>query len=158
MAIRIVVAEHDPVQSERLCETIKSIPDHDVVGMARNGWEAVAAVGQHIPDLLLLRMELPGFDGLEVLRVVQWYSPATKVIMFSLQNEESVVLDVLRLGARGYIVEWDEAILRKAILVVERGEVWAQRRVVATIINELIRLAHLTFANTADVEWSKQIG
>lgn len=158
MAIRIVIAEHDSVTAEWLRDEIGCMPDHEVVGTAGIGWEAVTAVGRLEPDLLLLRMELPGLSAPEVLRVVKWYRPATKVIVLSPQEEESAVLDMLKLGARGYLVYGDRAHLRKAILAVEKGEVWARRRVVAAMIEDFIRLAHLSFEGAPEVGWSNQVG
>ena len=143
--IRIVVAEDHPGFREMLCEQLRLAPDLEVLGDAQDGWEAIAAVGKLKPDVLTLDLDLPGLNGLEVLRVTRWYSPDTKVIILSGHDEEPIVQEALKQGARGYIVKGEGADLEKAIRVVQNGEVWARRRVLATVIEELSRLAELTF-------------
>ena len=149
-SIRIVVAEEHPESHKLLCEQLKLAPDLEVVGKAGDGREAIAAVGRLEPDVLILDLDLSGMGGLEVLPVVKWYRPKTKVIILSRHGEEPTILEALKQGARGYIVKGDGTDLAKAIWAVHRGEVWARRRVLALVIEELIRLAGLTFPATAD--------
>ena len=133
---------------EMLCEQLRLAPDLEVIGDARDGWEAIAAVGRLQPDVLTLDLDLPGMHGLDVLRVVRWYSPDTKVIILSGHAEELTIQETLKQGARGYIVKGEGANLEKAVRVVQNGEVWARRKVLATVIDELSRLAELTFPAT----------
>lgn len=131
-----------------LREQFQLEPDIEVIGEARDGWEAIAAVGRLTPDILTLDVDLPGLNGLDVLPVVRWYSPRTKVIMLSGQDDEETIREALRRGAQGYIVKGSGTDLCKAIRAVHRGEVWARRRVLATVIDEMVRLAALTFPST----------
>lgn len=135
--IRVVVAEDDSVYRELLCEQLRLAPDLNVIGEAQDGWEAVAAVGKLKPDMLTLDLDLPGINGLDVLRVTRWYNPDTKVIIISGCDEESIVREAIRQGAKGYIVKGDGTDLKKAIRVVHDGEVWARRQVLTTIIAEM---------------------
>ncbi|MDE2059480.1 MAG: response regulator transcription factor [candidate division NC10 bacterium] len=147
--IRVIVAEDYLEYRELLCEQLRVAPDLDVVGEARDGWEAITAVGRLKPDVLILDLDLQGMSGLDVLHVTRWYSPDTKAIILSVHDEESIVQEVLRQGARGYIVKGDGTDLVKAIRVVHNGEVWVRRRVLTAIIDELRRLVELTFPATA---------
>lgn len=135
--IRVVVAEDNSVYRELLCEQLRVAPELDVIGDAQDGWEAVATVRRLKPDVLTLDLDLPGMNGLDVLRVTRRHSPDTKVIIISGHDEESIVQEALRQGARGYIVKGDGTDLKKAIRVVHDGEVWARRRVLTTIIVEM---------------------
>jgi len=65
-------------------------------------------------------------------------------------GEETTILEALKQGARGYIVKGDETDLGKAIRAVQRGEVWAKRRVLARLMEELIGLTTPTPPSTAD--------
>ncbi len=150
LPIRIVVAEDHPEFRGLICEQLGSAPGFEIIGEASDGRQAIAAVGRLDPDVLTLDLDLPGMNGLEVLRVVKWYSPETKVIILSGQDEEVTILEALKYGARGYIVKGDGTDLVKAIRAVHRGEVWAKRRVVAQVIEELIRLAGLAVPAAAD--------
>jgi DNA-binding NarL/FixJ family response regulator len=98
--------------------------------------------------VLTLDLDLPGMSGLDVLRVIRWYSPNTQVIILSGHTEEEIVLEALKQGAMGYIVKYEEIDLAKAIRAVQRGEVWARRRVLARVLEELVGLASLTLPAT----------
>lgn len=144
-AIRIVVAEDDPGLSELYCERFGSVPDFEVVGQARSAREAIATVGRLDPDILTLDIDLPGIGGLEVLPVVRWCSPNTKVIVVSGHDEETTILEALELGARGYIVKGDRTDMIKAVRAVQCGEVWARRRIVSYMLSRLVDLAGRSF-------------
>ena len=143
--IRLVIAEDDPGLCELFRERLSSVPDFEVIGEARNGREAIAIVGRLDPDILTLDIDLPGIGGLEVLPVIRWCSPKTKVIVLSSHDEEAIILEALELGAMGYIVKSDGTNLEKAIRAVQRGEVWARRRVLAHVLDHLVGLAGRTF-------------
>lgn len=146
--IRVVIAENHSEYRELLCEQLRIAPDLDVVGNARDGWEAIAAAGRLKPDVLALDLDLPGMNGLDVLYVTRWQSPDTKAIILSDHDEAPIVQEALKQGARGYIVKGEGTDLRKAIKVVHEGEVWVRRRVLAAVIEELRHLAELTFPAT----------
>lgn len=126
-----------------LCEQLRGAPDLEVIEGARDGWEAVTAVGRLKPDVLTLDLDLPGISGLDVLRVVRWHYPDTKVIILSGHDEEPIIHEALKQGARGYIVKGAGVDLTRAVRAVQRGEVWASRRVVLQVIEELSQLASL---------------
>jgi DNA-binding NarL/FixJ family response regulator len=131
-----------------VCEQLRLAPDLEVLGDARDGWEAIAAVGKLKPDVLTLDLDLPGMHGLDVLQVVRWYSPDTKVIILSGHDEEPTIQEALKQGARGYIVKGEGIDLEKVVKAVHTGEVWARRRVLATVIEDLIGLASQAFPAT----------
>ena len=143
--IRIVIAEDDPGLCELFRERLSLVPDFEVIGEARNGREAIAIVGRLDPDILTLDIDLPGIGGLEVLPVIRWCSPKTKVIVLSGHDEEAIILEALELGAMGYIVKSDGTNVEKAIRAVQRGEVWARRRVLARVLDHLVGLTGRTF-------------
>jgi DNA-binding NarL/FixJ family response regulator len=143
--IRIVIAEDDPGLCELFREQFSLVPGFEVIGEAHSGREAIATVERLDPDILTLDIDLPGIGGLEVLPVVRWCSPRTKVIVLSGHDEEATILETLELGAMGYIVKGDGTNMEKAIRAVQRGEVWARRRVLARVFDRLVGLAGRAF-------------
>ncbi|MDE2059198.1 MAG: response regulator transcription factor [candidate division NC10 bacterium] len=140
-SIRIVIAEDDPGLRELAREQLACVPDFQVAAEACDGLEAIADVARLDPDILILDLDLPGIDGFEVLRLVRWFNPNTRVIIRSGHDEEEIIQQTLELGARGYIVKGERTSLEKVIRAVERGEVWARRRVLAQALDHLIGLA-----------------
>lgn len=139
--IRIVVAENEPGFCERLSEQLHFAPDLEIVGGVRDPREVIATVGRLNPDILVLESDLPGIEGWQVLRVVRWCSPNTKVIIRSSHADEATIVEALELGARGYIVDGDGTDMEKAIRAVQRGELWTRRRVLARLLERYVGFA-----------------
>jgi two-component system, NarL family, nitrate/nitrite response regulator NarL len=139
--VRIVVAEDEPGFHEQLSEQLKFALDLDIVGAVRDTGEVVVTVGQLNPDILILGDDRPGTEGWEVLRVVRWCSPTTKVIILSSRAAEATILEALELGARGYIVKGSRVDMEKVIRAVQRGELWARRRLLTQLLERYVGLA-----------------
>jgi DNA-binding NarL/FixJ family response regulator len=148
--IQVFIAENDPELRELFRQQLRLAPDLEVIGEAPDGRQTIAAAGRLAPDVMTLDLDLPGMTGLEVLQVVRWYSPKTKMIIMSRHEREETILEALNQGARGYIVKGEEINLAKAIRAVHQGEMWVKRRVLSRAIEDLVRLANLTFPTTGD--------
>jgi DNA-binding NarL/FixJ family response regulator len=142
-SIQIAVAEDEQRLCERLREQLECLPDLEITSGARNGREVITTAGRLVPDILILDIDLPGMCGLELLQVVRWCSPDTKVIVLSNHTEEAIIREAIEIGAKGYLVKGDGADMAKVIRAVQRGEVWTRRRILAEVLNQLISLAGL---------------
>jgi DNA-binding NarL/FixJ family response regulator len=90
------------------------------------------------PDVLLLDRDLPGMGGVEGLSVLHQVCPSTRIIFFTSRHDEREAINVLKAGARGYCIKEIESFhLRKAIRVIQKGEVWAGRRIICQLLAEL---------------------
>lgn len=146
--VRIVVAEKDRELRRQICEDLAMVPGIDVVGEAVNDMEAVAASARLEPDVLILSLQLPELNGMDVLRVVKWYNPGLRVMALSTDCDEGVVLEALRLGARGFTDIKNRGVLGKAVMAIRREEVWVGRRVLTSLIDELIASVQVRFSGT----------
>ncbi|MGH7461058.1 MAG: LytR/AlgR family response regulator transcription factor, partial [Longimicrobiales bacterium] len=68
--IRVLVVDDEPLARAGVCELLARDPELDVVGEAANGEDAVTAITELRPDLVMLDVQMPGMTGFEVLRVV----------------------------------------------------------------------------------------
>lgn len=73
----------------------------EVCGEAENGMEAVQKVGELLPDLILLDISMPGWDGLETARHIRRASPDTKILILSQHDPANVLPGALEAGAQG---------------------------------------------------------
>ncbi|MFB7662550.1 response regulator [Kitasatospora sp. NPDC056138] len=80
-------------------------PDIEVVAEAADGAQAVEAVREHRPDVLLLDVRMPVMDGLEAARRVCGEFPDTKVIMLTTFDIDDYVYDALYAGASGFLLK-----------------------------------------------------
>lgn len=133
--IRVVLADDHPVVRNGIRKVLSRDPEIEVVGEASSGEEALALVEQCIPDVLLLDMEMPVMNGVEVTAQVRRRFPFVHVLALSGYEDRSYVLEILQMGASGYLTK-DEAMetIVEAVKGVARGELgWLSRRVSALI-------------------------
>src|SRR3954447_21017002 len=99
---RILVVEDDPVINQAVSDRLEA-EGYDVV-RAWDGPAAVAAYTEHAPDLVVLDVMLPGYDGLEVCRRIQ-REVAVPVLMLTARVEEADVLVGFGVGADDYLTK-----------------------------------------------------
>jgi len=97
----------------------------------------VDAMVRHMPSVLLLPIDFPGLGGTKGIRDVRRLSPATKIVVLSGSSDATEELEVLRRGAKGYSGPVEENVLVKMIDKVQEGEVWAGRKTIGALIEEL---------------------
>jgi len=76
---------------------------HQVVGMARDGNEAIEMYKKHKPDIVTLDILMKGMDGMAALKMLMELDPKAKVIMVSALGTDSKKEEAIVLGASGYI-------------------------------------------------------
>jgi DNA-binding NarL/FixJ family response regulator len=133
--IQIVLADDHPLVRRGIRNLIRNAPDIEVIGEASNGPEALRMVEELTPDVLLLDMEMPGLNGVEVTRRLRVIKPSVRILVLSTYTDKQYILGALASGAAGYLTK-EEAIqtLIRAIRQVASGqERWVSRRVAAKI-------------------------
>jgi DNA-binding NarL/FixJ family response regulator len=135
----LVIAEDHTLVREGLKSLLKNDPTLKPVGDASDGLEAVKAVQELKPDLLVLDLMLPRLHGLEVLRQVRKLD-TTKVLVLSMHAESSFVLEAFQGGAAGYVLK-DSGTqeLLKAIRLVISGERYLSPRLSDMALNACIK-------------------
>ena len=104
-AIRIVLVDDHPLFREGVAYTLAAQADLCVVAQGENADEAVRLAERHMPDVLLLDLNIPGGGGIEAARAVVAAVPATRVIMLTASVDEDDLAAAMAAGARGYILK-----------------------------------------------------
>jgi DNA-binding NtrC family response regulator len=97
---RILIVDDEPLIREVLSEHFKAAYD---VETAMNGTDALAAVVRQRPDLMLLDINMPRMNGVEVLKDVKKIDDSIAVIMVTANEQVSLAAEALRSGAFGYV-------------------------------------------------------
>ncbi|MGW1226925.1 response regulator [Streptomyces sp. NPDC001478] len=100
-ALRVVVADDNPVVRAGLTVLLQGRDDIDVVAEAGDGRQAYEMAVRHRPDVVLLDVRMPGVDGISALPHLVRLAP---VLMMTYSRESEIVHEALRLGAGGYLV------------------------------------------------------
>ncbi len=103
--ITVVVADDQTAIREALAIMLDLVPDISVVARASNGEQAVAAVGEHRPAVLLTDLRMPVMDGAAATALVCEQYPETAVVLLTTYDDEESILSALQAGARGYLTK-----------------------------------------------------
>jgi DNA-binding NarL/FixJ family response regulator len=101
-----------------LRELLERQPAIEVVGEAATGPEVLAAVDALRPDIVLLDIQMPGLNGVEVAKRLAARHPAVKLIMLTMYREDQHLIESIRAGARGYLLK--DADAEELVAVIER--------------------------------------
>jgi DNA-binding NarL/FixJ family response regulator len=84
---------------------LSSQSDFEVIGEAANGREAVDLAGSLQPDIIVMDVSMPELNGIEATRRLGEVSPKTRVLALSMHKDSVYVREILRAGARGYLLK-----------------------------------------------------
>jgi DNA-binding NarL/FixJ family response regulator len=104
-AVRVVVADDQRVVREGLVTVLGVLPGVEVVGAAADGEQALALVGRHRPEVVLMDLRMPRVDGVEATRRILAAYPGTAVVVLTTYVDDDSILAALRAGARGYLTK-----------------------------------------------------
>ncbi len=121
--IRILLADDHAVVRHGFRMILDAQEDLEVVGEVSNGREAVAAAAELQPDVVVMDVTMPELNGIEATRRIAEVSPRTRVLALSMHKDAVYVREILRAGARGYLLKDSaEGDFLSAVRAVARGE------------------------------------
>lgn len=100
---RVVLVDDDEDMLSLLHVVISGEEGYEVVGTARDGYEAVAEAVRERPDIILLDLEMPHLDGIHALPHLREAAPHARIIVFSAFPDPYTLLDVVERGADAYV-------------------------------------------------------
>ena len=120
--IKVLLADDQELIRESLGFVLGAQGDITVVGMAKNGREAIELVRSEKPDVVLMDIRMPEVDGVECTRLIKSAHPNIKVIVLTTFDDDEYVFNALRFGASGYLLKGvSVADLTNAVREVVRG-------------------------------------
>jgi NarL family two-component system response regulator LiaR len=139
MTIKVLLVDDHKIVREGVRAFLHTLEDIKVVAEAESGKEAVDAVEQHQPEVVLMDLELPGeLDGVAATRQIRKSCPQTQVIVVTSHHQDEYIFPAVRAGAISYLlkdIEPDE--LASAIRKAAHGEAVLDSRVASRIVKEL---------------------
>jgi len=141
---RVVLIEDQVAIRELLAAVLRKSGDFDVVAECGDGHSATATCLEMKPDLVILDVMLPGLNGVQVLKSISKHLPNTRVLVFSGFPNPSIVQELLRAGAHGFVEKMASlAELRKGIQAVADGGIYFGPAVTA-LLREAVVGPHRT--------------
>lgn len=147
--IRVFLADDHALFREGLAGILNAHPDFEVVGEASDGLEAVVKAQELAPDLILMDIMMPGYDGLEATRQIKRLLPATTVVILTVRDDEEKLFEAIKNGAQGYLLK---TIPSREMLGLLRGAVQGEAAITPALagrmLEEFRRLSRLALPDT----------
>jgi two-component system response regulator NreC len=138
MGIRILIADDHGVLRAGLRSLLNAESDLEVVGEAGDGQEALCQAQKLRPDVVLLDINMPGPNGIEVTEELKRSLPGTAVLILTVHEDYSLLQEAVRVGAAGYIIKRAvESELINAIHSVASGDLYVHPAMTRALLKDM---------------------
>lgn len=172
MSIKVMLADDHILMREGIKQLLEFDGTLEIVAEANDGVECLEILESTNPDILLLDINMPRMNGLDVLEKLKTKKTPIKVLILTVHNEIEYMVKAIDIGAEGYILkDSGSAELKKAIISIVNNETYIQPSLIPALNSRLInrdidkeKLAQLTkreveiLAQVANGLFNKEIG
>ena len=139
MAINVMITDDHSMIREGLKQLLELEGDFKVIAEACDGIDCLGKLETVKPDVLLLDINMPNMNGLEVLQIMKDKKMKIKVLVLTVHNEVEYLLKAVDIGVNGYLLKDSEsAELKKAIVAVKNGENYIQPSLIPVLNAKMI--------------------
>ena len=125
--IRLMIVDDHSLVREGLKQLLELDEDLRVVSQAADGKEGLRILEEDKPDVLLLDINLPNMNGLEMLEKIRTKNIDVRILILTIHNEIDYLMKAVEIGCDGYVLkDSDSNLLKKAIYAVYQGESFIQ--------------------------------
>lgn len=137
--LRVMIVEDHALVRAAVRQALSS-PGVEMVAEAGTAEEALEVAPRLRPDVMLVDIDLPGMDGVSLVRELAPRLPETRIVMLTVSSSDHHLLDAMRFGASGYLTKdvSPEALLR-AVRSASDGELAMPRRMAAHLVHRLVQ-------------------
>ena len=139
MAVNVMITDDHSMIREGLKQLLELEGDFKVVAEAADGVECISKLEEITPDVLLLDINMPNMNGLEVLQKMKEKRIKVKVLVLTIHSEVEYLLKAVDIGVNGYLLKDSEsAELKKAINAVVNGKNYIQPSLIPVLNAKMI--------------------
>ncbi len=139
MSAKVIIVDDHSMVREGLKQLLELDGDVEVIGEACDGVECLVLLEKVLPQVLLLDINMPNMNGLEVLERLKQNNVDVKVIILTVHNEIEFLLKAVEIGIDGYLLkESNSSELKKAIFHVIEGETYIQPSMIPLLNSKMV--------------------
>ena len=136
--IRVLICDDQDVVREGLQAILSTVPEVNVVGAVSNGAQAIEAVEQWTPDVVLMDLNMPGVNGIQATRSIHEKHPQIRILALTTYDADEWVFDAIRAGAAGYLLkDTPRTMLIKAIEGTLEGQTYVDPAVAGKLFTHI---------------------
>ena len=136
---RIFIVDDHPLLRKGLGELINQQLDMIICGEAEDAPEALKAIGQIRPDLVIVDISLKSQNGIELIKNIKAINPSIQILVLSMHDESIYALRVLKAGAKAYVMKQEVVDkVMEAIRRIRTGKVFVSDRVAAQMLSQVV--------------------
>src|ERR1700676_813814 len=138
-ALRLLVASGNEIARKGLCALAQEQPGWEIAAQVSDGREAVERTKQIRPDVAIIDIDIPSLNGLEATRQIAKASLQTKVLLLASHDTDQLLPQVLKAGARGYLIKSAPAHdLVSAVEALRQGRSFFSAKVTRRLLNKYL--------------------
>ncbi len=152
MNIKVLIADDHQIVRESLRALLEKEPGFTVVGEAGEGRTTLRLTRELVPDVIIMDVAMPDLNGIEATRQVVAEFPEIKVIALSMHNDRRFVLNMLKAGARGYLLkDCASQHLIKAIRLVFANKTYISHEIADLVVKDYLATTSPTEGSSAEL-------
>lgn len=137
-SISVLVVDDHPLFRQGVVHSLRASPGLTVVGEAANGQDALKLAQELLPDIVLLDISMPGWNGLVTAEKISTACPASTIVMLTVSEDKDKLLAAFKAGARAYVLKGvSPQELVKVITTAAHGEVYVSPSLAAEMLVSL---------------------
>ncbi len=141
-AIRVLIVDDSPLFRRGIFVVLSTEEQIDVIAEAENGEEAIAKAAELAPDVVVMDVRMPRVNGIDAARDIHEASPATKIIMLTVSDEDEDLYEAIKAGTNSYLLkEVSVEEIPEAIRAVVQGQSLISPSMASKLLSEYTSLA-----------------
>lgn len=137
--IRVITVDDHPFLRAGIVAVIEEERDMTVVAEATDGFEAILAYRRHLPDLMLMDIQLPKLGGVDAIIALRAEFPEARIIVLTTFEGDALARRALRAGASGYLLK---SLIRKELIDAIRSVHQGNRYITTKVATDLAENLH----------------
>lgn len=143
MSITVILVDDHQLVRDGIRAVLEKENGIKVIAEAENGRDAVTLAHMVQPDVIVMDIAMADMNGIEATKRIIHEHPNAKILILSMHHDKSIVIEVIKAGAKGYLLkDCASSEVVKAIMVVHKGEAYLSPKISSVVLENMMNPSH----------------